>query len=195
MEANETSSYVSCNHVAVEKFENGVLLFNADSQLIYALDHLAYELYLSIVKNKVLNRIAIEYSGKYDVSYEEILNDLIEFARDWESKGFIKRVIKLTEIEDRTMSEKKFKGDPNISCREEPPEGAILYNPEKDIFHVLNQTGLAIWQIIITPKTITEIVYEMTRLFEDIPVEQVASDVQDYLDTLLKSEFVVEFSE
>ena len=181
--------------IAIEKFSSGYLAFNAQNLSVIALDETAHEFLLQINKNRILWVTLQDLTRIYDSSEDEIAEDLVEHAISWEKAGLLKRILTLDEIEEKEMKEAKFVGNPRISCRKEEPEGAILYNPELNIFHVLNESGLEIWRSIEKPSTVKEIVYNLTRHFEDVPVEDVVADVEEFLSTLTRAEFVQEINE
>ena len=87
---------------------------------------------------------------------------------------------------------KQYLANPDVSCREEGPEGALLFNPDTDGMMVLNPTGLLIWQALDRPRTQEELVACLEEACDDVPAEQVGSDVDEFLKTLLPGGFVGE---
>jgi hypothetical protein len=91
------------------------------------------------------------------------------------------------------MSERKrYLANPDVSCREEGPEGALLFNPDTDGMMVLNPTGLVIWEALDEPRTQDEIVAHLRERCDNVPVEQVGTDVDEFLQALLPGGFVGE---
>jgi hypothetical protein len=78
----------------------------------------------------------------------------------------------------------KYKANPVVSCREEQ-EGSILFNPDTDDMQVINPSGRVIWDCIGTPRSVEEIMAYLAEVYEDMPAEQAAEDVQAFLERLL----------
>jgi len=87
---------------------------------------------------------------------------------------------------------KRFLANPDVSCREDGPEGALLFNPDTDGMRVLNPTGLVIWEALDRPRTQAEIVAHLMESCDDVPADQVESDVDEFLSKLLPGGFVGE---
>ena len=82
--------------------------------------------------------------------------------------------------------------NPDVSCREQGAEGALLFNPDTDGMMVINPTGLIIWQALAQPKTEEEIVARLVEACQDVPADAVAADVSEFLALLLPGGFVGE---
>jgi hypothetical protein len=81
--------------------------------------------------------------------------------------------------------------NPDVVLREEDPdEGGLLFNPDTNQVKVMNTTALAIWQQCREIRTLDEIIAGVQKEFEDVPLEQVAQDVQDYMENMLASGFI-----
>ena len=97
------------------------------------------------------------------------------------------------------MSEKEsalYLANPDVSCRVEgPDEGAILFNPDTDAILVINPVGLLIWQALDQPRTPAGIVAHVMENCEDVPTDQVAADVEAFLQSLQPGGFVGEVLE
>jgi hypothetical protein len=85
----------------------------------------------------------------------------------------------------------RFLRNPDVVLREEDPdEGALLFNPDTNQVKVINSTGLFIWQQCGVARTVDEIVVEVQKGFDEVPSEQVAQDVQGFVDGMLASGFI-----
>lgn len=95
------------------------------------------------------------------------------------------------------MSEpKRYLVNPDVSCREESPEeGALLFNPDTDAILVINPTGLLIWRALEQPRTQDEIVAHLLETCDNVPTDQVATDVEAFLQTLQPGGFIGEVLE
>jgi hypothetical protein len=81
--------------------------------------------------------------------------------------------------------------NPDVVLREEDPEeGALLFNPDTNQVKVINTTGLFIWKQCSESRTVDEIIAEVQKYFEDVPLEQVAQDVQEFVDGMSASGFI-----
>jgi sensor domain CHASE-containing protein len=85
--------------------------------------------------------------------------------------------------------------NPDVSCREEGPDGALLFNPDTDAVLVINPTGLLIWQVLDQPRTRDEIVAHLLEACEDAPTDQVATDVDEFIQSLQPGGFIGEVLE
>jgi hypothetical protein len=80
--------------------------------------------------------------------------------------------------------------NPDVSCREEGPDGALLFNPDTDQVVVINTTGLLIWQGLGEPRTEMGIVRFIEERCEGVPVDEVAQDVSEFIEELVDKGFV-----
>ena len=88
-------------------------------------------------------------------------------------------------------TEIKFVRNPDVVLREEDPdEGALLFNPDTNQVKVINTTGLFIWQQCGVARTLDEIIAEVQKGFDEVPLEQVAQDVQEFVNGMLVSGFI-----
>jgi hypothetical protein len=80
--------------------------------------------------------------------------------------------------------------NPDISCREEGPDGALLFNPDTDDVLVVNVTGLLIWQALAEPHNRGEVVAMIVEQCDNVPQDQVAQDVGEFVEQLIAKGFV-----
>ena len=80
--------------------------------------------------------------------------------------------------------------NPDVSCREESLEGALLFNPDTDDVLVVNITGLVIWQTLVQPRTRPQVVEALLVRCEDVPTDEVRDDVDTYLNQLVERGYV-----
>jgi hypothetical protein len=78
----------------------------------------------------------------------------------------------------------------DVSCREEGPDGALLFNPDTDEVLVVNVTGSLIWQALAEPRTPQQVVAALVEQCDNVPADQVAQDVNEFIEQLLAKEFV-----
>ncbi len=80
--------------------------------------------------------------------------------------------------------------NPDVSCREEGPEGGLLFNPDTDQVLVINGTGLLIWRALEEPRTPEQIVTTLVEQCEDVPTGEVEQDVREFVNTLQEKGFI-----
>jgi hypothetical protein len=83
-----------------------------------------------------------------------------------------------------------YVANPEVSCREEGAEGALLFNPDTDQVVVVNITGFLIWQTLSQPCSLGDIVTALAEQCENIPDDLVAGDVSEFIQPLLTQGFV-----
>ena len=84
-----------------------------------------------------------------------------------------------------------FLQNPDVVLREEDPdEGALLFNPDNGVVKIINTTGMFIWQQCGDPRTLGEIISEVQKSFDDVPLEKVDQDVREFMDSMLASGFI-----
>lgn len=80
--------------------------------------------------------------------------------------------------------------NPDVSCREEGPDGALLFNPDTDQVLIINPTGLLIWQALAQPRTLAEVVAWLEERCENVPAGQVGADVREFVETMVAKGFI-----
>lgn len=80
--------------------------------------------------------------------------------------------------------------NPDVSCREEGPDGALLFNPDTDDVLVINITGLIIWDALRKPGTREKAIAAILERCANVPEDAVAQDVDEFVEQLLQRGFV-----
>lgn len=80
--------------------------------------------------------------------------------------------------------------NPDVSCREEGPDGALLFNPDTDQVLVVNPTGLLIWRALDRPRTLDEVVAALVEQCDNVPADQVGPDTRDFVEELVGKGFI-----
>ena len=80
--------------------------------------------------------------------------------------------------------------NPDVSCREEGPDGALLFNPDTDQVLVINPTGLVIWRVLEQPRTLEEVVAALVARCDNVPADQVGPDTRDFVAELVGKGFI-----
>lgn len=80
--------------------------------------------------------------------------------------------------------------NPDVSCREEGPDGALLFNPDTDDVLVINVTGLLIWRALAEPRTLQEVADRLLEQCKNVPEGEVAQDVGEFIEQLVEKGFI-----
>ena len=89
-----------------------------------------------------------------------------------------------------SLNSPKYIRNPDVVLREEDEEGALLFNPDTGQVKVLNTTGLFIWQRCDGTNDLPSIVAAMRESFDDVPEDQVTSDITEFVDEMTTAGFV-----
>ncbi|MBN1978810.1 MAG: PqqD family peptide modification chaperone [Anaerolineae bacterium] len=84
----------------------------------------------------------------------------------------------------------RYSTNPDVSCREEGPDGALLFNPDTDDVLVINLTGLLIWRALSEPRSQEEVVEALVAQCNNVPEGQVTQDVEEFVQQLIGREFI-----
>ena len=80
--------------------------------------------------------------------------------------------------------------NPDVSCREEGTDGALLFNPDNDEVLVVNVTGLLIWQSLAEPRNQEGVIATLIEQCNNVPEDQVSQDAGEFLEKLIAKGFV-----
>ena len=80
--------------------------------------------------------------------------------------------------------------NPDVSCREEGSDGALLFNPDNDEVLVVNVTGLLIWQSLAAPRNQEGVIATLIEQCKNVPEDQVSQDANEFLEKLIVKGFV-----
>ncbi len=82
--------------------------------------------------------------------------------------------------------------NPDISCRVESDDYALLFNPDTDNTVLIDHSGLLIWRFIDEPRSINDIISYLKGCFSNCPdIDTLEQDIIKYLSDLIP-EFVLE---
>lgn len=88
-----------------------------------------------------------------------------------------------------TQTDVHYIVNPDVSCREEGPDGALLFNPDTDQVVVINITGLLIWEALEAANTRDGAVAAVKERCDNVP-DEVADDVNAFIDEMVAKGFV-----
>ena len=87
------------------------------------------------------------------------------------------------------MQSKRIMANPDVSCRHEP-DGALFFNPDTGAVLATNSVGHLIWQALAQPRTPEEIAAHLMEICTVVPADQVAADVETFLQSLQPRGFI-----
>ena len=80
--------------------------------------------------------------------------------------------------------------NPDVVLREEDEDGGLLFNPDTNQVKVLNITGLFIWKQFASPNRLEAVVEALRQEFEEVPADEVQSDVTEFLSGMIADGFI-----
>jgi hypothetical protein len=185
------------DEVAIEDFEEGSLVLLCEQLRLVQLNPTARDVVGRLDGQRSVRQVARAVAEALAQPLEPVLADVVELLADLERQGVVERCSAAAKCErGGCMSEgKRYLANPDVSCREEGPEGALLFNPDTDGTTVLNPTGLLIWEALREPRTEEQLVACLVEACDEVPADQVGGDVDEFLKTLLPGGFVGEVLE
>jgi hypothetical protein len=93
-------------------------------------------------------------------------------------------------VEKPSAVSPRYIRNPDAVLREEDPDGGLLFNPDTNQIKVLNVTGLFIWQLCDGSHGLPGIVAAMQESFDDVPEDQVADQVAEFVDEMTAAGFI-----
>lgn len=88
------------------------------------------------------------------------------------------------------VAEVNYLCNPDVVLREEDEDGGLLYNPDSNAIKVVNPTGLFIWKQFATINQVTAVVHALQANFEEVPMDEVRQDVEEFLAGMLENGFI-----
>ena len=181
---NKNICYALKDEVAIEDFDNEALLLHCDKNRMLQLSSLARDILAKLNGERTISQIAEEIASEYEKPLNEVLVDVREVLSNLEAEGVLKPLKTFSMRGPSQMSDIQYLANPDVSCREEGTDGAILFNPDTDAILVINPIGLMIWQALEQARTKDDIVANLMESCEDVPPDQVTTDVNEFIETL-----------
>jgi len=202
--------YKLSKDAVLETFEDGGLalilperrLEQAGRVLIYPerrvveLNSSAAEIVSLLDGHRTVEQVLKEITNYYDISREisvtKIYGDVLQLCMELNQNGLLEFIPDLEESMDMTTAiATYFQRNPDVVLREEDPdEGALLFNPDTNQVKVINTTGLYIFQQFGEARTLDEVVDAVQKGFDEIPLEQIAQDVQEFIEGMVANGFI-----
>jgi hypothetical protein len=193
---NDKLIFTLQDEVALEDFDEGSLLLLSRQLRLIKLSRTARYI-LGLVDGRLnLKQITTRFAQDFNLSIDQSKKDVNGLFLDLGSKGILKPLIQLSYQRKDAMNEStKIMANPDVSCREEPPEGAVLFNADSDDLQVINPIGLIIWRFLCTPRTQRDILQHLIAVCTDVPEDHVIADIKEFIDPLIEKGFIGEVLE
>ena len=186
------SLYKLSKDAVLETFDDGGLVLILPERRLVELNPSAVEIVRLLDSQRTPEQLATEIASKFGMSMEQTSQDVNDLCYELSKSGILIQQKEGQENKEMTISPgEKLLRNPDVVLREEDPEeGALLFNPDTNQVKVINTTSLFIWQQCSVARTLEEIVAEVKKEFEEVPSEQVAQDVREFMDVMLTSGFI-----
>jgi hypothetical protein len=187
--------YKLSKNATLETFNNGGLVLLLPERRLVELNPSAVKIVQLLDGQRSPEQVALVMAKTHDISNEpvtNILQDVLDLCRELLESGVLEQIPDPQENHDMTTTELPlYLCNPDVVTREEDPdEGALLFNPDTNQVKVINTTGLFIWQQCIVARTLEQIIAEVQKDFDEVPLEQVAQDVKEFVDGMLATGFI-----
>lgn len=194
MKIDENLKYSVREEVAIEDFPDISLLFMAGQLRLLEINNTAKMVLNLMNGQKNIKEVIRNISIEFDIDAEKISPEIKDLIAYMISEGVIYPEVKLVKNGEINMSDStKFMANPDVSCRIEDEEGAILFNPDSDSTQVINPIGLDIWKSIErNPRTLSEVISHIVDIYENVPAENVEEDVEGFIMNLHSKGFIGE---
>jgi hypothetical protein len=187
--------YKLSKNAVLETFDDGGLALIVTERRLVELNLSAVEIVKLLDGQRTPEQVAAEIAKNNEISHvsvTQIAQDVLELCEELTRNGVLELQPDHQEnVEMSTSVPIRFLRNPDVVTREEDPdEGALLFNPDTNQVKVINTTGLFIWQQCGVARTLEEIVAEVQKGFDEVPLEQVAQDVKEFVDGMLATGFI-----
>ena len=186
-----------CDEVALGEFTDSNLVFLAAQMRLLEINHTTKRILGFLQKGQRMDGIVAHLSNESSMEAEEIFSEVSTVIMDLVKSGVIHARVKWMKKGEAPMSEEsKFMANPEVSCRVEDEDGAILFNPDSNSVQIINPIGLQIWQFMEHyPRTLDVVKQHIMEMYEDAPLDSVEKDIRDFVMTLNAKGFIGEVTD
>jgi hypothetical protein len=188
--------YLLSDNAAFEAFDDGALILNLKGVYLTELNTTAREIILESDGTSTIEQIAKHIASTYEIDKDIARMDVMELYKSLLDKGIIEQCKtdkSFSRKKEGEMTEKvqvRYLCNPDVVLREEDEDGGLLFNPDTNQVRVMNATGLFIWNQFSSPNEIDDVVATLKNNFEEVPIESVQKDVQDFISEMLLCGFI-----
>ena len=182
------------DEVAIEEFDNKSLVFLAEQLRLIEVNETARRIIENVDGRFNMQEVVKATEKNLKIESDAFYSEGIELIYSLISDGVLIPSVKINLNGEINMSENnKFMANPDVSCRVEDEDGAILFNPDNDSTQVINSIGLDIWRSVgKLPRTLSEVVSHIRDIYTDAPEDNVEKDVNDFVMDLHAKGFIGE---
>lgn len=190
-------NWVIRDDVALATFPDGHTAFQAADCRMLALNETAAKLlqWLHLPQSLDTLLALIDKSNGGAAPINGSLPDLLD---ELESLRLIKRRVLCVcrWKETCSMNETaRYLANPDVSCRIEDEDGAILYNPDTKSCQVINAVGLELWQHLGAPRSMDELTDHLCDTYDEVTRETATNDSKTFIQALILHGFIGEVEE
>ncbi len=178
--------------VIIEDFSSVSLAFLAEQLRVVQLNRTAKLCLSLLLKGYSVSQVAGEMHRMAQGDYDSIFQDIKDVLWSMERNGIILRDVILTRGELFVSEEKEYMCNPDVSCRIEDDDGAILFNPDTNAVQVINPVGLLIWQSLSRPGKLSDVVQDVLDACEGASPEAIETDAREFIEQLVEKGFIGE---
>ncbi len=180
--------------VVLEVFVDGVAVYQAADCRLHRLNETAQRVLDLLDGRRTVRLVAADLVAEYGEPADVVLADVAAILEQLKAARILKqRVILPTKNGCGDMSASaRYLAKPNVSCRIEDAEGAILYDPDTDAVRVVNAVGIELWQTLSESRTCDELVAHLRQVCDGVTDGEVEADVKNFLSLLVRGGFVGE---
>lgn len=178
-------------YVVMEGFDEGALVLRLEDRHLFELNSVAhYILALTDGAHRVAE-VAAALAAEFEIPAAEALADTMalyeQLSRD---RLVIEARPHVEESESVNPASVRYIRNPDVALREEDEDGGLLFNPDTNQVRVVNTTGLFIWQQCDGSRAEADIVRALQDAFDEVPEDQVAQDVREFIADMVESGFL-----
>jgi hypothetical protein len=177
-------------YILVEYFDTGALLLNLHNRKIIEANVFEGWILRRLDGRHTLNHIAADFAAAFALTQKEGFNRVTTICeRLWKFQSLLEvRDSQKGDIMDANVT--RYIQNPDVNLREEDEDGALLFNPDTDRVQLLSRTGLYIWKLCVEACTVHEIVNGFKADFDEVPENEVTTDVEAFLKQMVDNGFI-----
>ena len=185
--------YQTKEDIVIEGFDDGALALKVSDRALIELNLTAYDVLLLTDGVRNLAQVADALAEQYEISPGQAHQDVTELYQQLLEQELLEPVLPSPGKDRLKMTDAnqaQYICNPDVVLREEDEDGGLLFNPDTNQVKVVNATGLFIWERFTTASTVEAVVSGIQHTFEDVPADEVAEDVQAFLDEMVQTGFI-----
>jgi len=194
LNVDENLKFFVRDEVAIEDFSDVSLLFLAEQLRLLEINSTTRDILKLMDGNRRVKEIIDEISDDFKKNRNDVEPEIVELIENMISEGVLYPNVKFKQSGEVNMGKiTKFLTNPDVSCRIEDEDGAVLFNPDSDSAQIINQIGLDIWRSLEKhPRSLSEIISYIKSIYESAPEDDVRKDVEGFVMDLNSKGFIGE---